>query len=373
VVDLDGDNGIMLGMKWLLYTLFILFLGCSSRSEREKLPVIEDVWQSDVELGVYLCNTIDDERFYAINGESELKCIDFEDRQTIYWSRSFEDGAEQAPVWFNGRLYLADLSGGIWCIDANTGTNIWKAQVEGQVISRLDVYDLSGKYGLIVPAYDNKLHAFDCETGEEIWSFATDNFLNAQPTVSEDGKIFVFGNCGGTIYLINSSDGKLVKKSEFDSPLSASPIIANEHIFIGSHSEGIFCISLKDGEVVKRYMHDGEKFNFMKSPCVNKNIVYFPDEDGNVLAIDAKNDFEGSIFFSSDSAINENLVFTDKYLFMGDSSGMMYLVNLNTGTLEWQNDSGSEIISVVKYENYIIISDVQGIVTKLKINNMGGN
>ena len=371
-VDLGGDNGIMFGMKYLLYTLFVLFLGCSSRNNQEKLPIIEDVWQSDAELGVYLCNIINDGRFFTINGDSELKCIDFEDGQTIYWSRSFEDGAEQAPVWFNGYLYFADLSGGVWCVDAETGTNIWNAKVDGQIVSQLDIYDLSGKDGLIVPAYDNKLHSFNCKTGEKIWSFETDNFLNSQPAISEDGKLFVFGNCGGTIYIINSSDGNLCKKSEFDSPLAASPIIINDHIFIGSHSEGIFCISLENFEVIEKYGNENEKFNFMKSPSINKNTIYFPDEDGNIFAIDAKNDFKCSIFFSSDSSINENLVFTDKYIFLGDSSGMIYLVKLDTGTVEWQNNSGTEIISVVKYENYIIISDVQGIVTKLQINNMDG-
>lgn len=372
-VDLGGNNGIISGMRWLLYTLFILFFGCSSRNDSAKLPIIENVWQSNVELGVYLCNTIDEGRFYAIDRDGELKCIDFEDGQTIYWSRSFGNGVEQAPVWFNGCLYVADLSGVVWCVDAESGSNVWRVKVAGQVVSRLDVYDLSGKNALIVPAYDNKLYAFDCKTGEEIWNFATDNFLNAQPAISEDGKLFVFGNCGGTIYVINSSDGKLLKKSEFDSPLAASPIIVNGHIFIGSHSEGIFCISINDGEVIEKYMNDDEGNNFMKSPTINKNIIYFPDEAGNIFVIDAKNDLNGSTFFSSDSVISENLVFTDKHMFIGDSSGMVYLVNLDSGAIEWQNDSGSEIISIVKHENYIIISDIQGIVTKLKANNIGGN
>ena len=361
VLDIVYDVDIIIIMKFILIFL-LFFLGCRNDQSIKK-NLVDEVWHSNIEMGSYLCShVLEDKYFFAIHNNT-LKSINFENGNGVLWSQTFSNGVEHAPVLYGDNLYLADLSGDIFCINATNGTNIWNRSLNTQIISLLNIEDLDGKELLLVPAYDNKLHAFDSKTGETIWEFSTDNFLNAQPAISEDRKYLVFGNCGGTLFIINDS-GTLYKTLDLNSPLASSPVIIDEKIYIGSHSDGIFCVSLKTGQILNRYF-EKEDINFMSSPVSNGDMVYFVGSDNNIYAINGKT-LQISKFFTANSEINSNLLFINDYIFISESSGMMYLIN-NLKDVAWQTDNGTEILSTLKHKNYIVIGDSQGIIMKIRV------
>jgi outer membrane protein assembly factor BamB len=344
-----------------------MLLGCGNKKNIPTKTTLEPVWQSSINTGTYLCSTIaNDTQLFAVNNNN-LNCIDFQNGKEIY-SITFTNGVENAPVLFKGLLYLADLSGDIWCINAKNGANVWKRSLNTQVISKLKTETLNGKNVVLIPAYDNKLHAFDCKTGETIWEFSTDNFLNAHPAISKDGKFLAFGNCGGTLYILNA-DGTLHKKTEVDSPLASSPIIIDDKVYVGSHSDGIFCISLATGEILKQYFNDKkDDMNFMSNPVSNKDIVYFADSDSNLHAINGISVVGEKQFFTANTEVSTPPLFFNDYIFLTDNSGMIYIVNCSTKNTVWHNDNGSEILSTFRHKDYIVTGDSQGIITKYKIN-----
>ncbi len=349
-------------MKWiLLFFLFALF-GCSNDRVFTKENIIEEVWTSDIEMGSYLCNDILDGKYFFAIYNNTLKSIDFENGKTVLWSQNFSNGVENAPFLYEGCLYLADLSGDIFCIDAISGSNIWRQSLSTQVISPLKVENLGGEDFLFVPAYDKKLHVFDPVSGGKKWDFSTDNFLNAQPAISEDRKYLAFGNCGGKLYIINDT-GILYKTIELNSPLTASPVIIGGRIYIGSHSDGIFCVSLNDGGILQRYFEESD-INFMSSPFSNGDVVYFVGSDNIMYAIDAKSMYV-TVFFRANSQL-ANFLFIDDYFFLSERSGMMYFVNIVSKDIVWQYDGGVEIFATC-YKNYILTGDSQGIITKMRV------
>jgi len=353
-------------MRWILIIFLFTLIGCSNDSGVKKDSIIDEVWHSNIEMGSYLCDDVlDDKYFFAVHNDT-LKSINFENGSSVLWSQTFSNGVEHAPVLYKKDLYLADLSGDIFCINATSGSNIWKISLNTQIISPLKVENLGGKDLLLVPAYDNKLHAFDPKNGEKIWEFSTDNFLNAQPAISEDRKYLAFGNCGGTLFIINDL-GILYKTVDLESALAASPVIIDDKIYIGSHSDGIFCVSLKTGQVLKSYFSgDEENLNFMASPVSNGDMIYFVGSDDNMYAINGKS-MQLSKFFTANSDINSNLLFINDYIFISERSGMMYLIHSFTKDVVWQNDNGVEILSTFKHKNYIVTGDSQGIITKMRV------
>jgi outer membrane protein assembly factor BamB len=147
------------------------------------------------------------------------------------------------PVLVNGRVYVAtgqdpesgEGSGALTCIDASKSGDItssgkvWTYEAIGRSISTASVVD-----GLIYVAdYTGVIHCVDAETGQAVWTHDTEGKTWASTLVA-DGKVYV-GNEGGTFVILAAGrEKKLLASVTFDGAVYGSTIVANGVLYVGT-------------------------------------------------------------------------------------------------------------------------------------------
>ena len=67
-----------------------------------------------------------------------------------------------------------------------------------------------GAKELLIGCYDTKLYKLDLATGKELWSYATENYVNGTPAT--DGERVVFGGCDAYLHVVSTETGEALDK-----------------------------------------------------------------------------------------------------------------------------------------------------------------
>ncbi len=127
------------------------------------------------------------------------------------------------------------------CIDLTakgdiTGKPVWTNKGIGRSISTPSIAD-----GLVYQAeYNGNIHCLDAETGKELWMHATNSRIWSSTLVA-DGKVYVGNEDGELVILKAGREKKLIGKVEFYTPVYCTPVVANDVLYVTTHSH-IFAI-----------------------------------------------------------------------------------------------------------------------------------
>jgi outer membrane protein assembly factor BamB len=109
-----------------------------------------------------------------------------------------------APVYFDDRLYVRDVSDGNIVLDANNGV-----PVESFGASPAPAFFRSNSGDKLgVSLTDGQLFCFSVRTGNVVWSFSGDGQLSSAPIVV-NGNVIV-GSYSGNLYALDSRKGKVL-------------------------------------------------------------------------------------------------------------------------------------------------------------------
>ncbi|MGB9596554.1 MAG: PQQ-binding-like beta-propeller repeat protein [Candidatus Poribacteria bacterium] len=151
---------------------------------------------------------------------------------------------------------------------------------------------------LFTTTHSGRVHALDAQTGQWLWSFQTNGPILHSPAFSD--RIVVSASTDGYLYANNSDDGNL-KWSFFlgQGGASASPMIDEGKVFIGSRRGDFFAIKLENGKMLWQ-----KSFGvpIRQTASYFEGKVYFTTEDMIVRCLDAKN---GYLLWSSDQLIGQ--------------------------------------------------------------------
>lgn len=146
-----------------------------------------------------------------------------------------------SPAHSEGRVYVANYLGMVYCVDGQKGTLLWQRR-------HLDSKGLKPHTGFWVssPAVqgkrlwmgsvDGNLYGLDSQTGKELWHFPTGAPIFSSPLVSQD-RIY-FGGRSGYLYSLDSHKGALFWRVNLRNWIEGSPLLHKGEIFIGSIGGG---------------------------------------------------------------------------------------------------------------------------------------
>ena len=121
------------------------------------------------------------------------------------------------------------------------------------------------------------LHALDVETGKEKWQYKTGLGIEAPPLVHE-GMVYV-GSTDGFLYALDAASGKLKWKYETDGEIMGAanqamrPKSKDSVIVVGSYDNFVHCVDAKKGGVIWKF----ETQNYVNGvPTIydNKHVVF---------------------------------------------------------------------------------------------------
>ncbi|MBM4032592.1 MAG: serine/threonine protein kinase [Planctomycetes bacterium] len=253
----------------------------------------------------YAANSVftDGERAYAFLGTSGVFAYDLDGKQL--WqanvgSKTSGWGTAASPIRY-GELLIINASvesESLIALDRQTGKEKWRAGGIRESWNTPILVPVGEKAELVL-AIHGKVLGFDPDSGEQLWSSATDIGWYMVPSiVAGDGVVYCIGGrgtggalavrCGGRGDVTATHRLWTLKKGSNVS----SPILHEGHVYWAHENEGIlFCVEAKTGRVVyeERLPRAGQ---FYASPVLAVGKLYYTTRDGRTYVVAASPKFQ---------------------------------------------------------------------------------
>ena len=318
---------------------------------------------------------------------------------TISWLFKGEGGVvvdfSSSPAVVNSLVYISaaqgsffSSGGAVYCLDANSGTHLWRYDTSVQIFSSPTV--VGGRVyvgeGFHQDA-DCHLHCLDASSGRRIWRFKTASHVESTPFISQGKVYFGAGNDG--VYCLDALEGPgdlalsihpcgcvasgMEGKGFTSAPVTVSiasmPLIANSGagnlvksvwitplggvqvpMVIRSFSVSATVTLLrvlkcqKDGSppvMPKQGSKSGSmkpKIPSLQRSAYRNGSVYFGSRDGGVYALNATN---GALGWKADIGhpVVSSPAVTEDSVYVGADNGVIYKIGVASGHVVWQFDT----------------------------------
>lgn len=199
-----------------------------------------------------------------------------------------------SPVVVNGVLYVGNLDGRLYAIDATTGLLRWYFQTGGPLTSSPQpgltgealytgsndgyVYAIS-----LAPQPDAKPGAGVHQPQRRLWRFKTRDWVNSSPRLLGE-RLFVGGN-DKKLYCMEVAHGKQVWEASMKGPSVAIPALYKNLVLSGGgRGDGaVYAFQQSDGAVFWTYQTGGK---IEADPVVVANLLYVASTDGHLYAFE---------------------------------------------------------------------------------------
>jgi outer membrane protein assembly factor BamB len=130
------------------------------------------------------------------------------------------DLPRSSPMVLNGKVYVGALDGNLYCLDANSGTVLWKYQTGGSILATPTILNNAVYIASCTPRPNGTFYKLDANSGNMIWSFTipynltaspgTGNYLLSSATVAPDLNMVFVRNGLRMNYALNASTGAVI-------------------------------------------------------------------------------------------------------------------------------------------------------------------
>jgi outer membrane protein assembly factor BamB len=273
-------------------------------------PPLKQAWSINTHALIEFPPAVHDGVAYVINKYGNGKAVRLKDREVL-WEinvRPSDRGKPNfvtAPVYYEGKVFGAFLTG--------------------------------------------HLAAGDAETGKKVWVRKFDAHLESSPLAHEG--VLYLGTDTTDLIALRASDGKTLWKFNAPGAIKASPSHHDGKVFAADYESSMFALDAKTGKPVWRtntskvapYGRGG----FFSSPAVAFGRVYAARDDGTVYAFDEK---RGKVEWSFDtggqvygSPAVARVPGTPPTVYIGAENGRFFALDARTGKKRWHHDVGGPI------------------------------
>jgi outer membrane protein assembly factor BamB len=273
-------------------------------------PPLEQAWSINTHALIEFPPAIHDGVAYVINKYGNGKAVRLRDRKVL-WEiniRPSDKGKPNfvtAPVYYEGKVFGAFLTG--------------------------------------------HLAAGDAETGKKVWVRKFDAHLESSP-LAVDGTLFL-GTDTTNLIALRASDGRT--RWTFNAPgaIKASPSYHGGKVFFADYQSSMFALDADSGKPVWRtntskvppYGHGG----FFSSPAVAFGRVFAARDDGTVYAFDEQSgkvewSFDTGGYVYGSPAVAE-VPGTPPTVYIGAENGRFFALDARTGRVRWRYEVGGPI------------------------------
>ena len=189
-----------------------------------------------------------EDKLFAVNDDGNLYILDLQGggsskEATVVelnggslWSRPTTDGE---------RVYITSLDHNVIAVDANSHEVVWREDLGGAVPGSAV---LSEDGSLYVGSLASQLEKFDPATGNHQSVVDAENWVWGTPSL--DGDTLYFSDVDGNFYSFDTSSGSQSwNPIKPNGPVTASPLVREEHILLATESGSIYAID-REGKVL---------------------------------------------------------------------------------------------------------------------------
>lgn len=190
--------------------------------------------------------TMQDDQIYVGISERNLLSLDSDDL-TTNWTFPTEQGVWSEPLVIDGVLYFASLDHFVYALDANTGEEIWRLDLQGAAPGTPFYHDGH----LYVGSFARKIYDISLE-GEILAEYATQDWVWGAPTVV-DGVLYA-ADLSGMVYALNVAEGGFTESWSAkitDSAIRATPVVYDDYVIVGARDRKLYWLNRDAGTLVE--------------------------------------------------------------------------------------------------------------------------
>jgi len=316
-------------------------------------------------------------KVYFGNPAGFLYCVNAESGEEI-WKFEMGGAISVAPAIADGRVFAGQQGGErfFYCVDADTGALIWKQTVPGGWVWGSAVVDEGRVY---VPTVSGHAVCLDAETGHLIWMYPMAKSVPAEPAI--DGDLVYFGSWSHSLYAFDKKNGEIVWK-ENGIGLDSGTLIANEgKIYLPHHANVFMCFNATNGQILSHGNTNpdekGRFTNFNATPAFSNNRAYYTARVGTGLRgvpmasrVYCVDPVSASIrwTFPDGGGLSAPAIASDRIYIGSGNTPLFYCLDANTGKPLWIYKLGQRVeeSTLCIYRNQVYVLAGDGYVHALK-------
>ena len=172
------------------------------------------------------------------------------DSGTVIWDTALEGGAVGAPVFDDGRAYVATRDEQVRALDLGSGESVWSAPTDGTAVGGVTRADDR----VYVADDDGTLLALGADTGQTWFTYQIRASFTAAPTVLEGEDTLFVAADDETLHVTDTTFGNrklrgfLFSKSglSLDGTPTCDPIVVGSVLFVADDVGGLYAIDATD-------------------------------------------------------------------------------------------------------------------------------
>ena len=320
-----------------------------------------EIWDFTLGKYSYCSPTVVDGKVYygamdRVTEYGKLWCLDADDGSIIWtFTMDYQETMYiSSPAVEDGKVFAAAIdilntqNTTLYCINANTGDEIWNSTLGVLSLGSPTVVDGKVYYGALDAAsQQGKLWCLDAEDGSIIWTFTmgySEWMYVSSPAIAYE-KVFaaatdLYNTSNTTFYCINANTGDEIWHCPIEGWVVSSPAVANAKTYIGSVrmtiEEGeLFCLDAFNGNLIWSYIPVNGTFS---SFAIASGRAYIADLNGIIYAFQDPNEppTAPTIDGPPEGKVGEEYKFTFHAI---DSNGddVKYFIDWGDDNSEWTN------------------------------------
>lgn len=204
--------------------------------ERFLDPPLKEAWSINTHALIEFPPAIADGVAYVVNKYGNAKAVRLSDRK-ILWERNTnpKDAGKPTdvtgPVYYEGKVFFADVDGNLVAVDAKSGAEVWKRKLVGH----LESSPMAVGGTLYLGTDKTNVVAVRASDGKVLWQFNSPAAIKASPSF-HDGRLYVADYESG-VFCLDAKNGRLIWRTntskappfgeEASSPRRRSPSVAS--------------------------------------------------------------------------------------------------------------------------------------------------
>ncbi|PLR36792.1 outer membrane protein assembly factor BamB [Chimaeribacter californicus] len=313
---------------------------------------------------------------------SPLPKVENQFTPTEVWNSSVGDGIGEfysnlRPAWQGTTVFAADRHGVVKAMDADSGKEIWKADLSEKTgfFSSNRSALLSGGVTasgdhVYVGSERAVVYALNSNDGKIAWQTSVAGEAVSRPVVS-DGLVLVHTS-NGMLQGLSESDGKVQWTVNLDMPSlslrgESAPVTAFGAAIVGGDNGRVSAVLMKEGQMIwqQRISQPSgateiDRLNDVDTtPVVVEGVVYALGYNGNLTALDLRS---GQIIWKREVGSVSDFIVDAGRIFVVDQNDRVMALNTQGGVSLWRQSDllHRNLTAPVLYNGYLVVGDSEG-------------
>ena len=286
-------------------------------------------------------------RGFVGSEESRFYCFDISDGSLI-WEFKSESAITGTAAVVDDHVYFGDFAGFVYKLNVETGVEDeeWRFETFDKIEGGINALEVKNEEGILekrlyVGSHDYHLYCINAETGDEIWKVETDNYVISTPSIVASLPAVCFGGCDGLLHVVSAVDGKKMHEVEIGQYIANSAAARDGVAYVSHYGGDVIAIDVASGETIWKVTTGVE---YQATPAVSDELVLIGGRDKKLVAYDRVDgsvqwEFVGRRDFDSSPLICGDVTY------IGGMDGRVYAIDTASGDEVWSYEIGARLSS----------------------------